>query len=100
MLIVASALAMHYMQPYGVVLDPSMLRNVLRTDFAEARELLAPVLAADLLLYAVLPLLLLWRVRWSTVRCRARCWCGWGRRCWRCWRAWPRCWRCSSRLRR
>ena len=62
-MIVATALATHYMGRFGVYLDPSMLRNVLRTDVSEARELLAPALLWQLLLYAVLPLLLLWRVR-------------------------------------
>ena len=63
LLIVATALADHFMQRYGVFLDPSMLRNVLRSDSAEARELLSWTLLAQLLLYAGLPLLLLWQVR-------------------------------------
>ena len=62
-LAVATALATHFMQTYGAYLDPSMLRNVLRTDVAEARELLSWDLLPQLLLHAVLPLLLLWRVR-------------------------------------
>ena len=63
LLIVATALADHFMQRYGIYLDPSMLRNVLRSDVAEARELLSWPLLAQLLLYAGLPLLLIWRVR-------------------------------------
>jgi lipid A ethanolaminephosphotransferase len=39
-LIVASVLAAHFMQRYGVVLDASMLRNVLHTDLREATELM------------------------------------------------------------
>ncbi len=62
-LIVTAAFASHFMQRYGVYLDPSMLRNVLRTDMTEARELFAWSLLPHLLVYAVLPLLLLWRVR-------------------------------------
>ena len=62
-LILGTALATHYMSAYGVYLDPSMLRNVLRTDVAEASELLNPQLFLHLALYAGLPLLLLWRVR-------------------------------------
>ena len=62
-LTVATALATHFMQAYGAYLDPSMLRNVLRTDVAEARELLSWDLLPQLLLHAVLPLWLLWRVR-------------------------------------
>jgi len=62
-LIVAAALGTHFMQSYGVYLDPSMMRNVLRTDPAEARELLSWRLLPHLLLHAGLPLLVLWRVR-------------------------------------
>lgn len=61
-LIVASALASYYTLRYGVYFDTSMMRNVLRTDFGEARELVSPALWLHLLLYAVLPLALLWRV--------------------------------------
>jgi lipid A ethanolaminephosphotransferase len=62
-LIVATALVTYYMARYNVYFDATMMRNVLRTDFGEARELLAPMLLPYLLLYAGLPLLLLWRVR-------------------------------------
>jgi hypothetical protein len=71
LMIVVSAFASFYMQQYGVYLDPTMLRNVLRTDPHEAGELLSLSLALHLLLYAVLPLLVLWRVRlalWSWKR--------------------------------
>jgi lipid A ethanolaminephosphotransferase len=62
-LIVASALASYFMTRYGVYVDAAMMRNVLRTDLGEARELLGLALLPHLALYAVLPLLLLWRVR-------------------------------------
>ncbi len=62
-LIVATAFATYYMQHFSVFLDPSMLRNVLRTDVAEASELFGWGMLPHLLLYAALPLLLLWRVR-------------------------------------
>jgi len=61
-LIVATAIAAHFMQSYGVYLDPSMLRNVVRTDVAEARELVSWGLLPPLAVYAALPLILLWRV--------------------------------------
>ena len=38
-LIIGTAFATHFVQSYGVYLDPSMLRNTLHTDVAEAREL-------------------------------------------------------------
>jgi len=62
-LIVGTAFATYFMQSYKVYLDPSMMRNVLRTDAAEARELFAWRLLPHLLLFAALPLVLLWRVR-------------------------------------
>ncbi len=63
LLTVASALAGYYMGAFGIYLDPSMLRNVLHTHPGEARELLSGEMALHLLLYAGLPLLLLWQVR-------------------------------------
>ena len=62
-LILATASAGYYMTAFGVYLDPSMLRNVMRTNVAEARELLSPRWLLHMLLYAGLPLGLLWRVR-------------------------------------
>lgn len=58
-LLVLTAGAVHYMNAYGVFIDPSMLRNVLHTDVAEAGELLSSALLVDLLLHAGVPLLLL-----------------------------------------
>ena len=63
LLLVVVASATHFMQAFGVVLDPSMIRNVLHTDVAESRELMSLRLVTHLLLYAGLPMLLLWRVR-------------------------------------
>ena len=69
LLAVIAASAMHFTQAFGAVLDPSMLRNVLRTDYAETRELLSWSLALDLLLYAVLPIAVL-----SCARVQRRPW--------------------------
>jgi lipid A ethanolaminephosphotransferase len=63
LLVIASASADFYMRQYGVYMDPTMMRNVLRTDAREAAELLGPALLLHLALFAGLPLLLLWRVR-------------------------------------
>jgi hypothetical protein len=79
---VVSAFASYYMQQYGVYLDPSMLRNVLRTDWHEAGELLGLSLACTCC---------------CTPCCR--CWCCGG--CGSspgpgsgpCWCAWACCWR-------
>ena len=63
LLITGTAFATYFMQSYGIYLDPTMMRNMLHTDVAEARELFSWRLLPHLLLHAVLPLLLLWRVR-------------------------------------
>ena len=63
LLIFATAVGSHFITTYGVYLDPSMLRNALHTHPGEARELFNMPLAWHLLLYAGLPMLLLWRVR-------------------------------------
>ncbi len=62
-LVVVTALATYFMQAYGIYLDPTMLRNALRTDVAEARELWSWALLPHLALYAALPLWLLARVQ-------------------------------------
>jgi lipid A ethanolaminephosphotransferase len=69
LLTLVGALAMHYMQAFGVVIDPSMVRNALHTDVAESRELLSWGLGLDLLLYAALPIALL-----APVQVQARTW--------------------------
>ena len=43
LLIVGTAFASHFMDRFGVYLDPSMLRNVLRTDAKEAAHARPPV---------------------------------------------------------
>lgn len=63
LLIVISAFASFYMDKFGIYLNPEMLRNVLRTDIAEARELFTLDLLPHMLLFAVLPLTVLYRLR-------------------------------------
>jgi lipid A ethanolaminephosphotransferase len=58
-LTLVGAFAMHYMHAYGVVIDPTMVRNALATDIAETSELLSWRLARDLLIFGVLPVALL-----------------------------------------
>ncbi len=69
-LILATAFAVYFMQTFGVYLDPSMLRNALRTDFHEANELFTLGMLPFLLVYAVLPMALLTRVRIRPVSTR------------------------------
>jgi lipid A ethanolaminephosphotransferase len=63
LLVVVTAFATFYIRTYNVYLDPSMLRNVLRTDPHEARELLGLSLLPTLLVMAGLPLLVLWKLK-------------------------------------
>lgn len=60
LLMVITALAAHYMARYGVYLDATMLRNVLHTQPGEARELLGVSLLWHVLLYAGVPMLVMW----------------------------------------
>ncbi|MAX33200.1 MAG: lipid A phosphoethanolamine transferase [Halomonadaceae bacterium] len=64
-LILLAATVSYYTGHYGTYFDTHMINNVLQTDRQEAGELLTPGFAGYLLLYAGLPLALLWRVRLS-----------------------------------
>jgi lipid A ethanolaminephosphotransferase len=61
LLIISSMVAQHMMQQYGVVLDPSMLRNALKTDTHEASELMTASLFANIGI-AIAASALLWRI--------------------------------------
>ena len=56
-LLLASALAVHWMNTYNVYLDADMLRNVLHTDRKEAAELIGWSLLPAVLVLGVLPAL-------------------------------------------
>lgn len=62
-LILVAAVASYYAGHFGVYFDPSMLRNVLRTDVAEARELLTPGFVLHVAALALPPLFVLQRSR-------------------------------------
>ncbi|WP_254628870.1 MULTISPECIES: phosphoethanolamine transferase domain-containing protein [Halomonadaceae] len=64
-LILLAATVSYYTGHYGTYFDTHMIDNVLQTDTKEAGELLTPGFAVYLLLYAGLPMALLWRVRLS-----------------------------------
>ncbi len=61
LLLIAAALGAHFMGTYSVVIDTTMMTNVMQTDPREVRDLLSLRLLASLLLLAGLPLALLWR---------------------------------------
>jgi len=63
LLIVIAAGAGYFIDRFGIYLDSTMLRNVLRTDVKEARELFAWAMLPHLLWHAGLPLWVLWRIR-------------------------------------
>ncbi|MDB5860226.1 MAG: eptA1 [Ramlibacter sp.] len=59
-LLLVTAGASYYMDRYAVYLDRAMLRNVLATNYKEARELLGWGMAGHVLLFGLLPASLLW----------------------------------------
>jgi lipid A ethanolaminephosphotransferase len=59
---VGNAVAVYFVVTYHVILDETMMGNVLSTDFAESSEYLHPVLFVYVLLLGVLPCGLLARV--------------------------------------
>lgn len=61
LLLLAAAIGAHFMGSYGIVIDPTMMVNVLHTNVHEARDLIDAPLLRSLLLMAGLPLWLLWR---------------------------------------
>ena len=61
--LLVSAFASYFMNSYGIVIDHSMLTNLVQTDTAEATELLSWKLAAWVLGFGVLPVLLIGRAR-------------------------------------
>lgn len=71
-LLVPAAAAAHFMGSYGVVIDPTMMTNVLQTNFTETRDLLNGRLALSLLLIAALPLAWLWRLPLQRLPWRAQ----------------------------
>lgn len=63
LLLVSAAAGAHFMGTYGVVIDDTMIVNVLQTDARETRDLLSLRMLVTLLLLAGLPAIYLWRTR-------------------------------------
>ncbi|MDB6002306.1 MAG: putative rane protein, partial [Rhizobacter sp.] len=53
-MLLSAAVGAHFMGTYNVVLDPSMMANVLQTDAHEARDLMSLRLVASVLVLALL----------------------------------------------
>lgn len=60
---IGNAVALYFLVTYHVVLDATMMGNVLNTDFAEASAFLHPTLIIYVLVLGILPCLVLTRVR-------------------------------------
>lgn len=61
LLMVTNALAQHFMLSYGVVLDPTMIGNILNTNSGEAGGLIHPLMVLYAVLWGVVPgLVALW----------------------------------------
>ena len=61
LVLLSAASGAYFMWSYGVVIDPTMMNNVVQTDWREVRDLLNWRLALALLVLAGPPLLWLWR---------------------------------------
>lgn len=76
LMILASAAAQFFMIAYGVVIDRSMIDNIVDTTPAETLALLSPRLIATLLLSGLLPTVLAWwlRIRGPRLNLRSVLW--------------------------
>jgi len=61
--LVSTALGGYFMLNYGVVIDPTMMVNVMQTHPQEVRDLITWQLVVALLLVALLPAIWLWKVQ-------------------------------------
>ncbi len=60
-LLLSSALVSYFMNQYGVMIDSTMVQNVMETDAAESFELLNGKLLFHFILWGVVPSLFVWR---------------------------------------
>jgi lipid A ethanolaminephosphotransferase len=65
--LLAAAAAAHFMGTYHVVIDATMMVNVLQTDARETRDLLSPRLLASVAVLGLLPIAWLWRAKLQPV---------------------------------
>jgi lipid A ethanolaminephosphotransferase len=70
--VVSAALGAHFMGSYGVVIDPTMMTNVVQTNPRETLDLLSLRFFVSVLLLAGVPLLLLWWVPVQRLRLAAQ----------------------------
>ena len=72
LVVLSAAFGAHFMASYGVVIDATMMTNVLQTDSREVRDLLNLRLAATVGVLALLPLAVVWRSRVQRLRFAAQ----------------------------
>lgn len=65
LLFAVNAVAVVFVQDYGVYLDPGMVRNIVNSDLPEAREYVSAGMVLSWLFYAAPPIVLLWWVRFT-----------------------------------
>ena len=63
MIIISSAAAAYFMRTYAVMLDPTMIQNILKTDRHEAGELMSWSMVGSVLLWSAVPVAFVWWVR-------------------------------------
>ena len=61
--VVASAAAAYFMKTFSVLMDPTMVQNILNTDARETRDLLSWSLIGNVALWSALPVAFIWLVR-------------------------------------
>jgi lipid A ethanolaminephosphotransferase len=61
--VLVSVAAAYYMRTFAVLMDPSMIQNVLKTDTHEARELVSWSLVGSIVLWSAIPVAFIWWVR-------------------------------------
>jgi lipid A ethanolaminephosphotransferase len=60
---ISAAIGAHFMGTYNVVLDPTMMANVIQTDARETRDLMNWQFVLSIVVLGLLPIAALWRVR-------------------------------------
>jgi lipid A ethanolaminephosphotransferase len=63
LIVVTSFAAAFYMRTYAVMMDPTMIQNILKTDVSEARDLLSWSFVLNVLAWSAMPLAFIWGVR-------------------------------------
>ena len=62
-IVIASAATAYFMRTYAVMMDPTMIQNILKTDTHEARELMSWAMVGSVLLWSAVPVAFIWWVR-------------------------------------